>query len=187
VDVRTQPIEVSFQHFLSLVPMFEWPLDGPFTRNEIPLIHRVKKPASTKPGLEFSFTFAYGSHGYLSLKSIFPGTIQHYLRQAINQATRGKLTQKKQVNLRAIVTAGTKGIRVAINPLQCRLVLTEVPAFASHYSQPVLINLFALSLHTRLKRAMNPHCAFRATSIYFHNDTSLEKCHSLTTLIASFY
>ena len=80
------------------------------------------------------------------------------------------------------MTAGTKGIRVAINPLQCRLVLTEVPAFASHYSQPVLINLFALSLHTRLKRAMNPRCAFRATSIYFHNDTPLEKCHSLTTL-----
>lgn len=67
VYARTKPIKVSLQHFLGLGLMLEWPLDSPFTRNEIPFIHRVKKSTATKPGLGLRFTFAYGSHGHLAL------------------------------------------------------------------------------------------------------------------------
>ena len=68
VYARIQPGQVSCQHFLSPGPVLEWPLDGPFTRDEIPLIHRVKKSAVSKPGLGFSFAFAYRSHGRATLK-----------------------------------------------------------------------------------------------------------------------
>ena len=87
VYARIQPGEVSCQHFLSLGPVLERPLDGSFTRNEIPLIHRVKKSAITKSRLLFRFAFAYGRHGHLTLKILFIVPIQHQVGQAINQAT----------------------------------------------------------------------------------------------------
>jgi hypothetical protein len=77
MDGRIQTIEVIFQSLLGLGTMLEWSLDGPFTRDEIPLIHRVKKTTCTKPGGGFRFVFAHRSHEHLTMISISLGTIQH--------------------------------------------------------------------------------------------------------------
>jgi hypothetical protein len=77
MDGRIQTIEVTFQNLLGLATMLEWSLDGPFTRDKIPLIHRVKKTTYTKPGGGFRFVSAHRSHEHLTIIIISLDTTQH--------------------------------------------------------------------------------------------------------------
>jgi hypothetical protein len=86
VNGITQAIEVSCQHALGLDSMLEWPLHGSFARDEIPLIHGVKKSAITKPGWGFRFAFACRSHGHVTF-NIIPwhySTLTQVISQVIN-------------------------------------------------------------------------------------------------------
>ena len=68
------------------------------------------------------------------------------------------------------VTALDKVFSVALNPLSCRLVLTEKPAFISHYLQPVSLYLLTLNPHSRLKRLLCPRAFLVMFGLTHHGE-----------------